>query len=197
MPCSQGGGKSTSKNNATLAEVDDELKKFRNKINGNTRSILIFISSHGQRTGNQEFFLAVDGEMKNFNSVLNMFSETECPILAGKPKLFLASFCRTYGVAREGDLEPVKVEDNRNMLIAYSTSVGCAAYMNKNGSWFITALTKAMEKLPVENSVDVFKRTNRMVSVKEGVDSGGMECFAVSKCTYDEDFENYYFGKSG
>jgi len=185
------------KNNGTKAEIDDELKRFRSKINENTRSILVFISSHGQREGNQDFFLTTDGEMYNFNSVLNMFSETECKILEGKPKLFLASFCRKSGVARERNIEPVKVNDNRNMLIAYSTSVGCAAYMTNKGSWFITSLTKAMKKLPDENSVEVFKRTNRMVSVKEGVDSGGMECFAVSKCTYDEDFENYYFGKSG
>merc|ERR1739838_507036 len=185
------------KNNGTKAEIDDELERFRRKINENTRSILVFISSHGQREGNHDFFLTADGGMYNFNSVLNMFSETECKILEGKPKLFLASFCRKSGVARERNIEPVKVNDNRNILIAYSTSVGCAAYMNNNGSWFVASLTEALKKLPVENSVEVFKRTNRMVSVKEGVDIGGMECFAVSKCTYVGDFKNYYFGKSG
>jgi len=185
------------KNNGTKAEIDDELERFRRKINKNTRSILVFISSHGQREGNYDFFLTADGGMYNFNSVLNMFSETECPILAGKPKLFLASFCRKSGVSIKGNLEPVKVEDNRNMLIAYATSVGCASYMTNKGSWFITSLTKAMKKLPDENSVEVFKRTNRMVSVKEGADKFGMECFQVSKFIYDGDFTNYYFGKSG
>ncbi|XP_068202072.1 uncharacterized protein [Palaemon carinicauda] len=67
------------------------LERFREKdIHRNADSLVVIFSSHGIE---DEFFTS-DGESINYKTVYQMFSDTNCPYLIGKPKIFMFQFCR-------------------------------------------------------------------------------------------------------
>ncbi|KAL1117754.1 hypothetical protein AAG570_004069 [Ranatra chinensis] len=82
------------------------------------------------------------------------FTATNCPSLAGKPKLFFIQACQgsqlDSGVQlrtqTDGSSDRYKIPTFADLLIAYSTLPGFFAWRNTTkGAWFVQALCKELE----------------------------------------------------
>ena len=188
--------------NKTSVELDKELENFLEKLGENTSAVLIFISSHGERRQNQDHFMTADGKFRKLNSILAKFSETNCLKLADKPKIFLTDFCRKKSEAiplskevERGVYNPVKPEDNRNMLIAYATLAGRASY-NAEGSWFVTIFTNALKEQYTASKrlslKSILELANKRVTLRKEVHEGVTYC-QVSTFEPNDNFKQFFF----
>lgn len=119
---------------------------------------MIIILSHGEHG----IIYAKDTEYK-LDVISNKFLASNCPTLAGKPKLFFIQACqgdqldngvkmiyKKHMVAEEVDGHDDKsftLPNHADFLIAYSTIPGFYSWRNTtNGSWFIQTLCAELLK---------------------------------------------------
>ena len=157
----------------------DEMKDIFKKIcdQGDFSSFdafICFISSHGNSVG----VVGVDGEATEIKSMTKYLNERDS--LTGKPKLFFTQNCR--GDRKDGGVQHktkkgmvtvpdkshefyVTIPKEADILTAYSSVDGYESYRNKKeGSWFITELTKVL----TEHANDM-QLTDMLVIVSEKV----------------------------
>lgn len=80
--------------NLTQSEIIEELNRIRVMPElKQTQILIITIMSHGDGKCSRSF-VTKDGESFSMNDVQDMFSNSKCPIMLGKPKIFLCNFCR-------------------------------------------------------------------------------------------------------
>lgn len=132
---------------------------------------MCFIMSHGSQKG----IVTSDHRHMQVEEITAMFTGDQCPYLGNKPKLFFIQACRgdvddegfklhsrgfndaQADTVTEHDEIPVTLPSDMDMLVAYSTTKGKAAYrqfmpdgdmMQKHlqsmGSWFISCLTQVL-----------------------------------------------------
>ncbi|XP_045595175.1 uncharacterized protein [Procambarus clarkii] len=79
-------------NNASKAETMAALRSFReNEIHNGVDSLVVIFMSHGE---GEETLHTADGQLIRCEEIYNMFSNTNCKALSGKPKIFIFQFCR-------------------------------------------------------------------------------------------------------
>lgn len=89
---------------ASNEDTLDALKRFRDdEIHKKVDSLIVIFMSHGC---GKEAFCTSDGKPLSCEEVYSIFSNTNCPALSGKPKLFVFQFCR-------GDEEHISVYDGK------------------------------------------------------------------------------------
>ncbi|XP_018026411.1 caspase-10-like [Hyalella azteca] len=72
---------------ATLLKISKNEELARNKL------FILAIMSHGRRSNGLQF-VAADDRSISIDEVRSYFNDRHCPQLKGKPKIFLAAFCR-------------------------------------------------------------------------------------------------------
>ena len=123
------GYKVENYSNLNKAQFIDKLDEIRN-ITG-VNSIIITIMSHGDGKDTKSFVTA-DCESFSMDNVLNTFSDTNCPGLRGKPKLFLANFCRDKEIIEREEKAFSTNDRGETMGVGeYSTESGCVPLLQQ------------------------------------------------------------------
>lgn len=132
-----------------LKEIQYLIDKASREDHSDNDCILIAILSHGELG----YIYAKDVQYK-LDSIWHYFTATNCPSLAGKPKLFFIQACqgdRLDGgillskTETDGEVEDsamsYKIPVHADFLIAYSTIPGYYSWRNTTkGSWFMQSL---------------------------------------------------------
>lgn len=98
----------------------------------------------------------VDGKTVNIKMLLELFTGTKCPSMAGKPKLFFIQACQGEKkqdvVYMDGDMpehsdvdtDAVTVKESipsdADFLLGMATVPECVSYREKKGTWYIQSL---------------------------------------------------------
>ncbi|XP_009500812.1 caspase-8 [Phalacrocorax carbo] len=134
-----------------------KVKEYSKKDHSNMDCFVCFIFSHGEK----DKIKGVDHEFVNIKDLLSCFSGSNCPSLAGKPKLFFIQACQgsvghpavTVKEDFPGDLEkdatPVtSIPDQADILVGMATVEDYECYRcTKTGSVYIQCLCDKMELL--------------------------------------------------
>ncbi|NXI07391.1 CASP8 protein, partial [Irena cyanogastra] len=133
------------------------VKEYSKKDHRNMDCFVCFIFSHGEK----DKIKGVDDECVNIEDIVSCFTGTNCPSLAGKPKVFIIQACQ--GSARhpsvaveadssghlEVDASPLtSIPDKADILIGMATVEDYLSYRSrKNGSVYIQSLCEKMKLL--------------------------------------------------
>ncbi|NXB78290.1 CASP8 protein, partial [Donacobius atricapilla] len=135
----------------------DTVKEYSKKDHRNMDCFICFIFSHGEK----DKIKGVDDECVNIDDLVSCFTGTNCPSLAGKPKVFFIQACQGslgHPSVRvesdssghlEVDARPsTSIPDRADILIGMSTVEDCLSFRSpKTGSVYIQSLCKKMELL--------------------------------------------------
>lgn len=105
---------------------------------------IFVISSHGS---GEEEFLTSDMEQLTTDFICNLFKDSECPLLKGKPKLFIFDFCcgryesqTPSAVSKTRVTEPLK-----DTVCLYSSNGDFTSYSyTKDGTPFVRSLCRTL-----------------------------------------------------
>lgn len=114
-------------------------------------SFVCCIQTHGDRKGNLSMMQFSDGTELSTEHVVSYFSNSSCPSLANKPKVFFFPFCR--GKISDQRLKVMKTQTDsasnspmpsyNDILICYATIPGYQAHRDTElGSWYVQELCK-------------------------------------------------------
>ncbi|ESO83598.1 hypothetical protein LOTGIDRAFT_133150, partial [Lottia gigantea] len=123
------------------------------KDHENSDACFICLLSHGE----EGYIYGTDGEMLALNQIFDLFNNNKCPLLKGKPKIFIVQACRGGSFDRgvsidETDGGPAipmikQLPTLSDMIIGYPTQAGFYAWRNRErGSWYIEAIVKVFIK---------------------------------------------------
>ncbi|NWY92809.1 CASP8 protein, partial [Loxia curvirostra] len=138
-------------------EIRDIVKEYSKKDHRNMDCFVCFIFSHGEK----DKIKGVDDECVKIDDLVSYFTGTNCPSLAGKPKVFIIQACQGSGhhpsVAVESDssghlevdASPLtSIPDKADILIGMATVEDYECYRSpKTGSVYIQSLCEKMELL--------------------------------------------------
>ncbi|NP_001038154.1 initiator caspase isoform X1 [Gallus gallus] len=148
----------------TIEYMDLEAKQIFAKVNeyskkdhSNMDCFVCFILSHGEKGK----IKGVDNELVNIKDLLSCFSGSNCPSLAGKPKLFFIQACQgsvghpavTVKEDCSGHLETdaipaLSIPDQADVLVGMATVEDFECYRSiETGSVYIQCLCDKMELL--------------------------------------------------
>lgn len=169
----------TIKSNLNRKEALEELEMFTKcEEHATADSTVVAVMSHGKGGNHEEGTLIYTRDCNFLSSedILRRFNNINCPLLKGKPKLFLFQFCRgdnidvglrnlpplqsTGRTVTDGNPVPVQLAHDYersvdDMLIAYSTLPGYVSYREESeGTWFLKALCLVFMKHANECHVD-------------------------------------------
>ncbi|NXC97581.1 CASP8 protein, partial [Certhia familiaris] len=138
-------------------EIKKTVKEYSKKDHRNMDCFICFIFSHGEK----DKIKGVDDECVNIEDLVSYFTGTNCPSLAGKPKVFIIQACQgsvphpsvTVESDSSGHLEVdasplTSIPDKADILIGISTVEDYLAFRSREtGSVYIQSLCKKMELL--------------------------------------------------
>ncbi|XP_076812214.1 caspase-8-like [Clavelina lepadiformis] len=174
-------------------EIEELIEEFLNSSRNFAAPMsLLYIGSHGgqNQEDKRDYFCSGDWEKVYIEDLCQKFSASQCPGLAGKPKIFLFQFCRGLTTTADSDEDRDRAykfntnwlkndaqvdgegttKDNADMLLAFATASGNSAYRNEvNGSWFTTSLCKVlMEEAKNDDLLSMLTKVNSVVMRKRG-----------------------------
>lgn len=138
-------------------KIYDTVEEYSKKDHRNMDCFVCFIFSHGEK----DKIKGVDDECVNIKALVSHFTGTNCPSLAGKPKVFFIQACqgseRHPSVVVESDssghlevdASPLtSIPDGADFLIGMATVEDYLSYRSrKTGSVYIQSLCEKMELL--------------------------------------------------
>ncbi|NXI79950.1 CASP8 protein, partial [Rhipidura dahli] len=138
-------------------KIKDTVKEYSKKDHRNMDCFVCFILSHGEK----DKIKGVDDVCVNIEDLVSCFTGTNCPSLAGKPKVFIIQACQgslghpsvTVEPDSSGDLEVdatplTSIPDKADILIGMATVEDYLSYRNRRtGSVYIQSLCEKMELL--------------------------------------------------
>ncbi|NXP50444.1 CASP8 protein, partial [Heliornis fulica] len=138
-------------------QMYDKLREYSKKDHSNRDCFVCFIFSHGEK----DKIKGTDHELVNIKDLVSCFYGSNCPSLAGKPKLFFIQACQgTVGhpavrvkadssAGLETDATPVtSIPDQADILVGIATVEDYESYRCvKTGSVYIQSLCEKMELL--------------------------------------------------
>ncbi|XP_021411019.2 caspase-8 [Lonchura striata] len=138
-------------------KIYETVKEYSKKDHRNMDCFVCFIFSHGEKYK----IKGVDDKCVNIDDLVSCFTGTNCPSLAGKPKVFIIQACqgseRHPAVAVESDssgqlevdASPLtSIPDKADILIGMATVEDCLAYRScETGSVYIQSLCEKMKLL--------------------------------------------------
>ncbi|KAM8806883.1 uncharacterized protein ACNFOS_004055 [Eudromia elegans] len=134
-----------------------KVKEYSKKDHSNMDCFVCFILSHGEK----DKIKGIDEECINIKDMLLCFSGSNCPSLAGKPKLFFIQACQgsvghpavileeDLSVYLETDAIPLpSIPDRADILLGLSTVEDFESYRSvKTGSVYIQCLCEKLQHL--------------------------------------------------
>ncbi|XP_070574148.1 caspase-7-like [Ptychodera flava] len=155
------------KNDKKVSEMMNLLEKESQRDHSTSDCLVVIILSHGEegRVFGTDYAVHLD-------QLTTLFDSTNCPSLAGKPKLFFIQACRGTdfddGVVVKSDDEPdgIGMDSHgfaldQDFLLAFATVNGYYSWRNrKNGSWFIQALCDVFSRH--SNTLDLLSMMTRV-----------------------------------
>ncbi|NXL74821.1 CASP8 protein, partial [Leptocoma aspasia] len=138
-------------------KIYETVKEYSKKDHRNMDCFVCFIFSHGEKYK----IKGVDDEYVNIEDLVSCFTGTNCPSLAGKPKVFIIQACQGSvhhpSVAVEADssghlevdASPLtSIPDKADILIGMATVEDYLAFRSRyTGSVYIQSLCEKMELL--------------------------------------------------
>ncbi|NXF83929.1 CASP8 protein, partial [Sclerurus mexicanus] len=138
-------------------EIYTKVKEYSERDHRNMDCFVCFIFSHGEK----DKIKGVDDEFVNLKDLVSCFSESNCPSLAGKPKVFFIQACQgsvghpAVPVAAdfpgdpEGDATPLtSIPDLADILVGVSALQDSLSFCgSETGSVYIQCLCDKMELL--------------------------------------------------
>ena len=180
--------KVTVKRNLGREAILKVLDQVANEDHSAHDCFVLCIMSHGL----EGLFFGSDGETLPYETVFDIFSNSSCRTLRGKPKLIFIQACRgedrQTGVVKDAPLLPdprslavttvgaankqwkfkfkEAIPDKSDMLVAYSTVNGYVSYRDYHyGSRFVRCLVEVFkEKAGHENVLDMLTMVNDRLS---------------------------------
>jgi Caspase domain len=140
-------------------EFYDLLEQLRKSdILKGVDSVFMCIQTHGDLIYGLTYMEFADGLTGHTESVIEKFSNINCPNLIGKPKVFFFPFCRGTLSDRETKFSVVQTDGLMNsvptfsdIFICYGTVPGFTTHRDTvSGSWYVNELCKAV----AEHSAD-------------------------------------------
>ncbi|XP_063612146.1 caspase-2-like isoform X2 [Penaeus indicus] len=113
-------------------------------------------------------FMAGDMTKLDLRQIRRKFTDSLCPNLEGKPKIFFANFCRKNGLHIQTD----GVKPTRDMVTIHAAQDGLSAVRNPcNGNLFVWALCSVLEKHAADKNLrDIyFELEKKMTKSKRTV----------------------------
>ncbi|KAM6269353.1 caspase-8-like [Porphyrio hochstetteri] len=134
-----------------------KLKEYSKKDHSNMDCFVCFIFSHGEK----DKIKGVDHDLVDIKELVSCFHGSNCPSLAGKPKLFFIQACQgtvghpavtvkaDFSDHLETDATPVtSIPDQADILVGIATVEDYESYRCvKTGSVYIQCLCKKMKSL--------------------------------------------------
>ncbi|NWX88525.1 CASP8 protein, partial [Nothoprocta ornata] len=134
-----------------------KVEEYSKKDHSNMDCFVCFILSHGEK----DKIKGTDEECINIKDILLCFSGSNCPSLAGKPKLFFIQACQgseshprvmleeDWSVFLETDAVPLpSIPDRADILLGLSTVEDFESYRSmETGSVYIQCLCEKLEQL--------------------------------------------------
>ncbi|NXL51129.1 CASP8 protein, partial [Podilymbus podiceps] len=134
-----------------------KVKEYSKKDHSNMDCFVCFIFSHGEK----DKIKGVDWEFVNIKDLISCFSGSNCPSLAGKPKLFFIQACQgsvgqpavtvkeDFSGPLEMDATPLtSIPDQADILVGMATVEDYESYRcTKTGSIYVQCLCEKMELL--------------------------------------------------
>ncbi|NXX81167.1 CASP8 protein, partial [Urocolius indicus] len=155
-----------------------KVKEYSKKDHSNMDCFVCFILSHGKK----DKIIGVDGELVNIKDLLSFFSGSNCPSLAGKPKLFFIQACQgseghpfvtikeDFSDHLERDATPLaSIPDQADILVGMATVEGYECYRcPSSGSIYIQCLCDKMELLCPKRKdlISILTEVNKEVAGK-------------------------------
>ncbi|XP_062435243.1 caspase-8-like [Rhea pennata] len=137
-------------------QIYAKVKEYSKKDHSNMDSFVCVILSHGDK----DKIKGIDQEFVNIKDLLSCFTGSNCPSLAGKPKLFFIQACQgsaghpavtikeDFSGCLETDAIPLtSIPDRADILIGLATMEDFECYRCKSGSVYIQCLCDKMELL--------------------------------------------------
>lgn len=152
--------------NLTSKETENKLDEItQDRALKHVDSLVIFFLSHG--AGSYTFY-ANDGKTIELDlTVRNKFTNTACPLMTNKPKLFFTNFCR----GKNNELEYDAVIDvPKDVVIIHATTEDISAPRNKKtGTYFIRSLCEILEKYGKEFELrEIYQELDYVVKGRGG-----------------------------
>lgn len=169
------------KEDLAKSEFLDELHVMSRDVDHSIYDcFVLWLMSHGDK----DLVYSRDGEEILLETVRDMFSNSSCQSLKGKPKIFFIQACRglreefvvadkPYPIAQkndspcEGKEPPVyHIPDHADFLEAYSSVDGFVSYRNEDrGSFYVQVLVDVFrEHVARDHLVSLLTKVNRRVS---------------------------------
>lgn len=148
------------KNNLTKDEILAAILQYSKKADLRKHdAFILIVLSHGH----SGYVVGSDGFGLQFEDIVKMLNNENCPQLIGKPKLFFFNCCRgdsrdsgpnffgldidKKAVSDAVSFEKSKIPLANDLMICFSTVDGYVSWRNEEtGSWFGTALSYALMK---------------------------------------------------
>ncbi|NWV94805.1 CASP8 protein, partial [Machaerirhynchus nigripectus] len=138
-------------------KIKETVKEYSKKDHRNMDCFVCFILSHGEK----DKVKGVDDVCVNIEDLVSCFTGTNCPSLAGKPKVFIIQACQGSLGHPSVTVEPdscehlevdatpsISIPDKADILIGMSTVEDYLSYRSRRtGSVYIQSLCKKMELL--------------------------------------------------
>ncbi|XP_072473373.1 caspase-8 [Notamacropus eugenii] len=175
----------------TAKQIREDLQNFRDKTHKGQDCFVCCLLSHGDRGT----IYGIDGEEVAIRDLTSYFFSSNCPSLAGKPKVFFIQACQgktiqsgitvdtdsqQQGASLEIDtfLQSECIADEADFLIGMATVENYISYRHpKEGTWYIQSLCKNLkEKCPRGVPIlDILTEVNSEVSQKMDQNNKGKQ----------------------
>ncbi|NXE91845.1 CASP8 protein, partial [Menura novaehollandiae] len=160
-------------------KLHEKVKEYSKKDHRNMDCFVCFIFSHGEK----DKIKGVDDELVNIKDLVSCFSGSNCPSLAGKPKVFIIQACQgsvghasvpleaDFSGRLEIDATPsTSIPDKADILVGMATVEDYLSFRSsRSGSVYIQCLCEMMKLLCPRRKdlVTILTQVNKEVAGRE------------------------------
>lgn len=147
--------------NCQAHEIETLFQRYVQAIHRYS-SVFVIVMSHGRARE----ILTYDKKLMPTMKIVAKFSESNCPSLAGKPKVFLFQTCKGKHCEDFKSPESTDYEESlpQDTLVVHSMVEGTLPISNFHGPWYVREFIKAVEEYKEkEHLVDILTIVNSVV----------------------------------